>query len=462
MNLTKDKFFIDTNIKVTKKYFHQPYFTTPSYFCYNECYNAYYNEYYKETFNKMTKRTEHMKYIVVLGDGMADCPIPQLGDKTPLQRAKKPNIDELASKGTVGMVKTIPDNLPPGSDVANLSVMGYNPEIYYTGRSPLEAVSMGVNLESKDLAFRCNLVTLSDEKEYANKTMIDYSSDEISSEEAAEIIDEVNRHFKSYNIIFHSGISYRHCMVWKDAPEGFSLTPPHDILEKNIGSFLPKGKHASILLNMMTESYDFLKNHYINKKRVSRGLRPANSIWLWGEGKKPSIPTFPQKYNIKGSVVSAVDLVKGLGICMDLKVVSVKGATGNINTNFKGKADAALKELETGCDFVYIHIEAPDECGHRYEIDNKVKSIELIDEHVVGRLLEGLRNFEDYKLLILPDHPTPLSLRTHTKDPVPFIIYDSRFEKNSGVHGYDEFQAKSTGIFIDAGYKLMDYFIQQT
>jgi len=400
-----------------------------------------------------------MKYIVVLGDGMADYPMPQLGDKTPLQYARKPNIDRLASKGIVGMVKTIPDNLPPGSDVANLSVMGYNPEIYYTGRSPLEAVSMGVNLDSGDLAFRCNLVTLSGEKNYADKTMIDYSSDEITSEEAAEIINDVNKHFKSSDIIFYPGISYRHCMVWKNAPEGFNLTPPHDILEKNIGAFLPQGKHASVLFNMMAGSHNFLKNHHINKNRVDRGLKPANSIWLWGEGKKPSLPTFPQKYNLRGSVISAVDLVKGLGICMDLKAINVKGATGNIHTNFKGKADAALKELESGQDFVYIHIEAPDECGHRYEIENKVKSIEFIDELVVGRLLEGLMNFDNYRLLILPDHPTPLSLRTHTKDPVPFIIYDNHSEIASGVHGYNESQANSTGLFIDTGYKLMNYFI---
>jgi 2,3-bisphosphoglycerate-independent phosphoglycerate mutase len=424
------------------------YFTNSIHFCYNGIVNK-------------IKRTDtnKMKYIVVLGDGMADYPIPQLGDSTPLQVAKKPNIDRLASKGVVGMVKTIPDSLLPGSDVANLSVMGYDPEKYYTGRSPLEAVSMGINLKGEDLAFRCNLVTLSDEMNYADKTMIDYSSDEITSKEAAEIIDEVNKHFKSKDIIFYSGISYRHCMVWRNAPEGFNLTPPHDILERKIGPFLPKGEHATIILNMMAESYNFLKNHHINSKRVDRGLRPANSIWLWGEGKKPSIPTFPQKYNIKGSVVSAVDLVKGLGICMDLKAINVAGATGNIHTNFKGKADAALKELESGQDFVYIHVEAPDECGHRYEINNKVKSIEFIDEYVVGRLLEGLGHFDNYRLLILPDHPTPLSLRTHTKDPVPFIIYDSRNEITSGVHGYDEFQAKSTGLFIDTGYKLMDYFI---
>lgn len=400
-----------------------------------------------------------MKYIVVLGDGMADYPIPELNNKTPLQYAKKPNIDNLASQSIVGMVKTIPDNLPPGSDVANLSVMGYDPEKYYTGRSPLEAVSMGIDLSNQDLAFRCNLVTLSDETDYADKTMIDYSSDEISSEEAARLINEVNRHFKSDSINFYSGVSYRHCMVWKNAPEGFHLTPPHDILEKKIKDYLPKGRHSPKILNMMKDSFNFLRIHDINKNRVARGLRPANSIWLWGEGKRPSLPTFPQKYNVKGSVISAVDLVKGLGICMDLKSINVDGATGTISTNFKGKVEAAIKELESGQDFVYIHIEAPDECGHRYEINNKVRSIELIDEHIIGRLLERLKSFDAFRLLILPDHPTPLSLRTHTSDPVPFILYDSRENVSSKLLGYDEVQAKNTGVFIDKGHELMDLFL---
>jgi len=400
-----------------------------------------------------------MKYIVILGDGMADYPVPELGNKTPLQCAKKPNIDFLAKNGETGMVRTIPDGISPGSDVANLSVLGYNPKNYYTGRSPLEAVSMGVDLSEADVTFRCNLVTLSDDEDYSNKTMIDYSSDEISSAEAAELIKDINKWFKTDEICFYAGVSYRHCMVWRNAPSGFKLTPPHDILEKKITQYLPGGKNGKVLLDMMVESNKLLKDHPVNKSRIERGLRPANSIWLWGEGKKPVIPEFYGKYRVKGSVISAVDLVKGIGICAGLKSVNVEGATGNINTNFIGKARAALHELESGHDFVYVHIEAPDECGHRHEIKNKVRSIELIDELVVGTILKGLEKYEDYKVLVLPDHPTPLSLRTHTADPVPYILYQKSKEQASGVSGYDEFQAKSTGIFVEEGHTLMDKFI---
>lgn len=400
-----------------------------------------------------------MKYIVILGDGMADYPVPQLGDRTPLQCAEKPNIDYLAQNGEMGMVKTVPDGIPPGSDAANLSVMGYDPRKYYTGRSPLEAVSMGVSLSETDLAFRCNLVTLSEEEAYDKKTMIDYSSDEISSQEAAELIKEINRHFQSTDICFHPGISYRHCMVWHNGTAGSALTPPHDILEKRIADYLPAGQHAGILLEMMRKSFDLLKGHPVNRARMEKGLRPANSIWLWGEGRKPSIPGFKDKYNLTGSVVSAVDLIKGIGICAGLKSVDVEGATGNIHTNFTGKANAAIEELEKGADFVYVHVEAPDECGHRYEIENKVKSIEYLDSRVVGPILEGLKQFDAYSILVLPDHPTPLSLRTHTSEPVPYIIYRSNSEKPSGFTGYDELQAKGTGILIDQGYTLMDRFL---
>lgn len=401
-----------------------------------------------------------MKYVVILGDGMADYQIAQLDNKTPLQYAVKPNIDFLAKHGEVGMVRTVPYGIPPGSDTANLSVMGYDPRHYYTGRSPLEAVSMGVDLESTDVAFRCNLVTLSDEDDYRDKKMLDYSSDEISSEEAKEIIQEVNAHFKTENIIFHPGISYRHCMVWKNGPMGLGCTPPHDILEKRIGDYLPKGENGAVLLEMMIESSRFLKNHPVNKARVSRGLNPANCIWLWGEGGKPAIPKFCDKYGVTGSVISAVDLIKGIGICAGLDSIDVEGTTGNIHTNFIGKARAALHELESGKDFVYVHIEAPDECGHRYEIENKVKSIELIDDQVVGTLLKGMEQFDDYKILVLPDHPTPLSLRTHTSEPVPFVLYHKTSEKVSGVTGYDELQAGKTGFYIDQGHTLMDYLIK--
>ncbi len=403
-----------------------------------------------------------MKYVVILGDGMADYRMPELDNKTPLQYAKKPNIDMLAAKGTVGLVKTVPDGIAPGSDAANLSVMGYNPEIYYTGRSPLEAVSMGIELSPTDVALRCNLVYLSEtEPEYADKIMIDYSSDEISTDEACILIEAINKNLKDNNITFHAGISYRHCMVWNNGKTNLGCTPPHDISDKKIKDYLPK-EESGILLDMMERSYNILKDHPVNLARKARGLRPANSIWLWGEGKKPSLSSFQKKYNKTGAVISAVDLLKGIGICAGLESIDVEGATGNIHTNFHGKAEATLKAIDSGLDFVYVHIEAPDECGHRYEIDNKVKSIELIDTHIVGPVLEGLKKHGEYRVLVLPDHPTPLSLRTHTAQPVPFIIYDSTKEINSTASSYDEFEAQKTDIFINEGYKLMDLFIKGT
>lgn len=401
-----------------------------------------------------------MKYVVILGDGMADYPIPQLNNKTPLQFAHKPHIDYLAQHGEAGLVQTIPEGIPPGSDSANLSVMGYNPRIYYTGRSPLEAVSMGIELSDSDVAIRCNLVTLSDEENYADKTMLDYSADEISSEEARVLIAEVNRHFKTASFSYYPGVSYRHCLIWDKGPVNLNLVPPHDILDRKISEYLPKGEHNQLLLEMMTKSNKFLQEHPVNKERVKRGLRPANSIWLWGEGIKPALTSFYDKYRLCGSVVSAVDLIKGIGICAGLRSIEVEGATGNINTNFRGKAEAVLKELAAGQDFVYLHIEAPDECGHRAEIENKVKAIELIDEQVVATLREGMEKYPDYKLLLLPDHPTPVSLRTHTSEPVPFVIYQKSSPRESGLTGYDEAQAQETGLFIQDGYTLMDYFLK--
>lgn len=401
-----------------------------------------------------------MKYVVILGDGMADFPLPELNDKTPLQYANKPNIDMLATKGTVGLVKTVPDGIAPGSDAANLSVMGYSPKIYYTGRSPLEAVSMGIELLPTDVALRCNLVYLSEaENEYSDKTMIDYSSDEISTEEAGILIQAVNQAFKSENITFFPGISYRHCMVWSNGNTGLGCTPPHDILERKIAEYMPK-ETTGILKDMMIKSYAILNNHPVNQARRERGLRPANSIWLWGEGKKPALSSFKEKYNKTGAVISAVDLLKGIGICAGLDSIDVEGATGNIHTNFIGKANATIDAIDNGYDFVYVHVEAPDECGHRHEIDNKVKSIELLDSQVVKPILDGLKKHKEYRVLVLPDHPTPLALRTHTSDPVPFIIYDSTNEISSEAGSYDEFEAKKSGIFIEEGYKLMDLFIK--
>ena len=399
-----------------------------------------------------------MKYIVILGDGMADTPVPELDNKTPLQYAKKPNIDRLAREGEVGLVKTIPEGMPPGSDVANLSTMGFDPQLYYTGRSPLEAISMGIRLKDTDVTLRCNLITLSDDEDYQDKKMLDYSADEISTEEAKELIEVIQKQFNGSTFSFYPGVSYRHCMVWSKGLVGLGLIPPHDILDKTIANSLPKGEKNKILLEMMKESYRILKDHPINRSRVSRGLYPANSIWLWGEGKKPALPDFEKTYGKKGSVISAVDLIKGIGIGAGLKPVDVYGATGNIDTNFIGKAEAALQELKSGQDFVYIHIEAPDECGHRQEIQNKVRSIELIDELVLGTLLKELDQHDEYRIMILPDHPTPLAIRTHTSEPVPYIIYEKGGTKKNRVTGYDEFQAKETGTFIQEGHALMAHF----
>jgi len=346
-----------------------------------------------------------MKYIVILIDGAADYKIKKLGKKTPLQYANIPTINYLARHGEMGMVKTIPDGMAPGSDTANLSIMGYDPKKYYTGRSPLEAMSMGINLSQADITFRCNLVTLSDGQPYDNKIMIDYSAGEISTEEAREIIEYISKYLQTEAIKFFPGISYRHIIVWEDGPNDFSLTPPHDILDKKITDYLPEGPHKGALLQMMVRSSELLKNHPINQKRRQQGLRPANSIWIWGEGRKPKLDLFYEKYKLNGSVISAVDLIKGIGICAGLKSVDVENATGNIHTNFSGKAEAAIRELKSGKDFVYIHIEAPDECSHQGNVKDKIKSIEIIDEKIVRLIKETLdRQREDYKILILPDH----------------------------------------------------------
>ncbi len=403
-----------------------------------------------------------MKYILVLGDGMADYPIEELDNKTPLQYAHTPNMDYLAAHGRVGMVSTIPDGMPPGSDTANLSVMGYDPRKYYSGRSPFEAASMGVKMEDNDITFRCNLVTLSDDLPYEEKIMIDHSSDEISSQEAVGLIREVNRFLGNCDIKFYPGISYRHLMIWSHGPYQWRLTPPHDILGQRIGRYMPRGEGSDIIEKMMKKSAEFLENHHINRERRVKGLKPANSIWIWGEGKRPKLSSFFDKYGVKGSVISAVDLIKGIGLCAGLKPLDVEGATGNIHTNFLGKAQAALDALlKDDQDFVYIHIEAPDECGHRYEIENKVKSIELIDKEVVGVIREGMeRHGQEYRIMVLPDHPTPLSIRTHTGEAVPFLIYQNSDERDNPGQTYDEATAQRSGLIIEEGYKLMDFFLK--
>ena len=400
-----------------------------------------------------------MKYVAVLYDGMADYPVPALGNKTPMELAKKPNFDALAQKGEVGLVKTVQDGMKPGSDVANLSVMGYNAKKYYTGRSPLEAVSIGVKMGDADVALRCNVVTLSDEEDYTKKTMIDYSAGDISTKDAAEIIKTVQEELGNEIFTFYSGVMYRHCLLWKNGTTDLgSMTPPHDISGKVVGEYLSDSENAKPLIDMMKKSAEILKNHPVNLRRIAEGKLPANSIWLWGEGSKPMLDDFYELYKVKGSVISAVDLLKGIGICAGMKTPEVENVTGYIDTNFEGKAKAAVKELEDGQDFVYIHIEAPDECGHRNEPENKVRAIELIDEKVLPIVIEALEKYDDYKIMILPDHPTPIVTLTHAADPVPYMIYHKKNEIE-GVETINENTAKATGNYIEEGYTLMNKFI---
>lgn len=398
-----------------------------------------------------------MKYIVIVPDGAADYPLEELTGKTPLQVANTPNMDFLASQGIAGSVRNIPKGFAPGSDVANLSILGYDPRLYYTGRAPLEAVSMGLNLSKDDIAYRCNLVTLkfTDKHIY----MEDYSAGHISSEEAKVLIEEIDRKLGSDSVKFYSGVSYRNIMVWKKGTEDIECTPPHDITGKEIGRYLPIGKNSSFLKELIFKSHEILKDHPINKKRISEGKRPANSIWLWGQGRVPQIPTYQEKYKLSGALISAVDLTKGLGILAGFHIVNVPGATGWIDTNYEGKAQYALNALER-VDFVYIHIEAPDEAGHQGELKLKIKSLEDIDKFVVGKILnEAPKRFKDYKILLLPDHPTPIKVKTHTPDPVPFVIYTSSLRNNKN-RAFSEEILHSPDMVFEEGHKLMDFFIK--
>lgn len=404
------------------------------------------------------RRMTMTKYVVLLCDGMADYPVAELGDKTPMGASDTPNMDKLAKKSTIGLVKSVADGLKPGSDVANLSILGYDPSIYYSGRSPLEAGSIGIDMKPTDVSFRCNLVTLSDEESYADKTILDYCADDISTEEAKVLIEYLAEHFNSDEFQLYSGVSYRHCLIWNNGTlDVGTLTPPHDITGKPIKEYIPSHPNAAKLYDMMVKSYDLLKDHPVNKAREARGKRPANSMWFWGEGVRKPLDSFENKYKLKGSMISAVDLLKGIGKFSGMNVVDVPGATGYIDTNFDGKAKACIDELAKGQDFVYIHCEAPDECGHRHEIENKKKSLELIDEKILGPVLDALEQYDDYKVLICPDHATPLSLKTHTNDPIPFLMY----HKQGEVEGQPEFTeetAKNTGLFVPQGHTLMQMF----
>lgn len=402
-----------------------------------------------------------MKYITFLCDGMADYPAESLGGKTPLAVADNPNMDALCRMGELGLVKTVAEHLSPGSDVANLSVMGYDPDIYYTGRSPLEALSIGVNLKDTDVTFRANVVTLSDDADYKDKTMLDYSSGEITTKEAHILINYLKENMSFDNICLHGGTSYRHLLVWDGGSTNVTLTPPHDISDRKVTDYLPKGEGADVLLEIMKKSYELLKDHPVNLDRIARGLNPANSLWIWGEGTKPMLSDFTEKYGIKGTMISAVDLLKGIANGTKMEVIEVEGATGNIDTNFDGKAAAAIDAFRRGTDFVYIHMEAPDECGHHGDTDGKIRSIELIDEKVIKPVVEYLKSTgEDFRVLITPDHPTPIVLKTHVRDAIPFVIYDSR--KDTGLNlDYTEENAKSTGLYIEPGYKLMEKLLEK-
>ena len=403
-----------------------------------------------------------MKYLVLLCDGMADTPVDALGGKTPMEAANKPNIDALAKKSYVGMCRTVAKGLKPGSDVANLSVMGYDPTVSYTGRSPLEAASIGIDLKDTDVTLRCNLVTLSDDEPYENKTMIDYCAGDISSSEAAEIIKTVDKELGKAPYKFYSGVSYRHCLVVDNGTTDLgNMTPPHDISGRVVGEYLSKSENAAPLINLMKKSYDLLKNHPVNTEREKRGLRPANSIWLWGEGTKPDVENFKNKFGVNAAVVSAVDLLKGIGKCAGMKVPEVEGATGYIDTNFEGKAQAGIEAFKSGSDLVYMHFEAPDECGHRAEPQNKVKAIEYIDSRALSPILDYLNaGNEDYRILVMPDHPTPIATKTHSAEPVPFMIYDSR-KAESGVETLTEKTASETGVFIEHGPDIMKMLLEK-
>ena len=399
-----------------------------------------------------------MKYIVVLGDGMADEPIEALGGKTPLEYANTPAMDELAGKGEMGMVQNVPAGMSPGSEIANLSVMGYDPLTDFTGRSPLEALSVGVEMEPDDVIFRCNVVTLTEEEPYAEKTIVDHSADEISTADADILMDAIREAFNSEEFQFYTGTSYRHIMVWKKGRVS-SLEPPHDHLTKVIGPWLPK---EEVLRNFMERSFEILNNHPLNLERAAQGKRKANSLWYWGAGTKPDLQNFTEKTGLKGAMISAVDLLKGIAVGAGMTVCQVEGATGSIDTNWEGKAQAAIDSLlRDGCDFAYIHVEAPDEMAHQGHMEEKVKSIEYLDSRIIAPVKKAMEDAgEDYRMLILPDHPNLLRLRTHVGDPVPYVFYDSTKERKS-LNRYGETEAKATGIFEPMGHMLMERFLQK-
>ncbi len=394
-----------------------------------------------------------MKYIIVLGDGMADEPLSGLHGQTPLEYASTPYMDNIAGKAAIGLAKTIPDGMKPGSDTANLAVLGYDPKRYYTGRSPLEALSIGVDMEENDIAIRCNLVTVSDDGlPYEEKTIIDHSSGEISTEDASVLLDAVRKELEDGNYQFYDGTSYRHCTIWKNGSV-VELTPPHDILGREIGEYLPAENE---LREKMEKSYEILNNHPINVERAKKGLNKANSIWFWGAGTKPALDSFEGKFGKKGAMISAVDLLKGIAVGAGMCNIDVKGADGTLETNYEGKAEAAVKAVTgDGNDFVYVHVEAPDEMGHQGSVERKIKAIEYLDGRIIGPIYERMKELgEDFRMLVMPDHPTPISTRTHSSDPVPYMLYDSTKEEEH-TWKYNEKEAKESGNYIGEGYTLI-------
>lgn len=399
-----------------------------------------------------------MKYIVILGDGMADEPIDALGGKTPLACAETPVMDELASKGEMGMVQNVPAGMAPGSDVANLSVLGYDPAVCYSGRSPLEALSVGVAMEPTDIVLRCNIVTLTEEEPYAEKTILDHSSGEISTADADILMDAIREAFNSDEFQYYTGTSYRHITIWKNGTMP-QLEPPHDRLTHVIGPYLPQEPK---LRSMMEKSFDILNTHPLNLERAAKGKNKANSLWFWGAGTKPSLQNFTEKTGLKGAMVSAVDLLKGIAVGAGMKVYQVPGATGSIDTNFEGKAQAAIDALtKDGCDFVYVHVEAPDEMGHQGLLKEKIQSIEYLDRRLIAPVKKAMEDAgEDFRMLVLPDHPTPIRLRTHTGDPVPYLLYDSTRQRKS-IQKYTEAEAEATGNFEPNGYRLIERLLNK-
>ena len=394
-----------------------------------------------------------MKYIIVLGDGMADEPLSGLHGQTPLEYASTPYMDNIAGKAAIGLAKTIPDGMKPGSDTANLAVLGYDPKRYYTGRSPLEALSIGVDMEENDIAIRCNLVTVSDDGlPYEEKTIIDHSSGEISTEDASVLLDAVRKELEDGNYQFYDGTSYRHCTIWKNGSV-VELTPPHDILGREIGEYLTAENE---LREKMKKSYEILNNHPINVERAKKGLNKANSIWFWGAGTKPALDSFEGKFGKKGAMISAVDLLKGIAVGAGMCNIDVKGADGTLETNYEGKAEAAVKAVTgDGNDFVYVHVEAPDEMGHQGSVERKIKAIEYLDGRIIGPIYERMKELgEDFRMLVMPDHPTPISTRTHSSDPVPYMLYDSTKEEEH-TWKYNEKEAKESGNYIGEGYTLI-------